>query len=81
MPRSSSSACTCSKSCFALAAAGAPLPHQAFIELAPRHPGLSESIVADVLATMRGRGFAALHYFEQMAPEVKEEAVVMRTTG
>jgi hypothetical protein len=32
--------------------------------------------VADVLATMRGRGFAALHYFEQMAPEVKEEAYV-----
>ena len=32
--------------------------------------------MADVLATMRGRGFAALHYFEQMAPEVKEEAYV-----
>jgi hypothetical protein len=46
----------------------------ALIELAPTHPGLSESIVADVLATMRGRGFAALHYFEQMSPEMKEEA-------
>lgn len=49
---------------------------QARIELAPRHPDLTDIIVADVLATMRGRGYGSLHYFEALSPETKEEAYI-----